>query len=118
MNKVLIYHNPRWGKSRESVKILESSRHEFDIVDYINTPPTPSELQSLAAKMGIRAKDFIRKNEAVFKELDLKPHMDNDEFLFATMSKNPKLIERPIVVNGEMAVLGRPPEKVEVLINS
>ena len=64
----------------------------------INAPPTPSELQSLAAKMGIRAKDFIRKNEAVFKELDLKLHMDNDEFLFQKMSENPKLIERPIVV--------------------
>ena len=98
------------------MKILESSRHEFDIVDYINTPPTPSELQTLATKMGIRAKDFIRKNEAVFKELDLKPHMDNDELLFQKMSENPKLIERPIVVKGNRAVLGRPPEKIKDII--
>ena len=116
MSKVLIYHNPRWGKSRESVKILESSGQEYDIVDYINTPPTPSELQALADKMGIRAKAFIHNKEAVFKELDLKPHIDNDELLFQEMSNNPKLIERPIVVKGEKAVLGRPPEKVKEIL--
>ena len=116
MSKVLIYHNPRWGKSRESVKILESSGQEYDIVDYIKTPPTPSELQALADKMCIRAKDFIRNKEAVFKELDLQPHIDNDELLFQEMSNNPKLIERPIVVKGERAVLGRPPEKVKEIL--
>ena len=118
MSKISIYHNPRWGKSRESVKILESSGQEFDIIDYINAPPTPSELQSLADKMGISAKDFIRKKEAVFKELDLKPYMDDDITLFKHMSNNPKLIERPIVVKGDKAVLGRPPEKVEEFLNS
>ena len=96
--------------------LLIRSVKDFDIVDYINVPPTPSELQSLAAKMGIRAKDFIHKNEAVFKELDLTPHMDNDEFLFQKMSENPKLIERPIVVKGDRAVLGRPPEKIKNII--
>ena len=118
MSKVLIYHNPRWGKSRESVKILESSGQDFNIIDYINAPPTPNELKTLADKMGIRAKDFIRSKEAVFKTLDLKLHMDNDELLFEKMSENPKLIERPIVVIGGRAVLGRPPEKVEDLLNS
>ncbi len=88
------------------MKILESSGQGFEIVDYINVPPTPAELKSLADKMGLRAKDFIRSKETVFKELDLKPHLENDELLFQHMSKNPKLIERPIVVRGEKAVLG------------
>ena len=118
MSKIIIYHNPRWGKSRESVKILENLGQEYEIIDYINTPPTPNELQSLADKMGIRAKDFIRSGESVFKELDLKLCLDNDGLLFQHMSENPKLIERPIVVKGEKAVLGRPPEKVRDFIIS
>ena len=118
MNKILIYHNPHWGKSRESVKILENSGQEFEIIDYIKSPPSPSELKSMAVKMGIRAKDFIRSKESVFKELDLKPHLDDEGLLFKHMSENPKLIERPIVVKGNTAVLGRPPELIEALINS
>ena len=112
MSKVLIYHNPRWGKSRESVKILDNSGQDYEVVDYIKTPPSAEELKSLAKKMGIAAKDFIRSNESIFTELDLKPYLDNDAILYKHMSENPKLIERPIVVKGEKAVTGRPPEKV------
>ena len=118
MSKVLIYHNPRWGKSRESVQILNDLNVEYEIVDYLNNPPSPDELQSLANKMGLKAREFIRVKEAVFKELDLQPHLDDDTFMFQKMSEYPKLIERPIVVKGERAVLGRPPEKVEDLLNS
>ena len=118
MSKVLIYHNPRWGKSRESVKILDNLDQPYEVVDYINTPPSPDELQSLAEKMGIRAKDFIRNKEAIFKELDLIMHLDDDHILFKYMSENPRLIERPIVVKGNRAVLGRPPEKINELLNS
>ena len=100
------------------MKILENSGQEFEIIDYINSPPDPVELQSLADKMGLRAKDFIRSRESVFKELDLKTHLDDDGLLFQHMSENPKLIERPIVVRGDKAVLGRPPEKVEELIRN
>ena len=118
LSKVIIYHNPRWGKSRESVKILDNSGQEYEIIDYINTPPSARELQSLAKKMGISAKDFIRSNESIFKDLGLKPFLDNDAILYKHMSENPKLIERPIVVKGERAVLGRPPEKVRDLLIS
>ena len=117
MNKILIYHNPRWGKSRESVKILEKSGLEYKTIDYINSPPSQSELQSLADKMGIRAKDFIRSRESEYKEFNLKTQLDDDNKLFKYMSENPKLIERPIIVKGDRAVLGRPPEKVEEFIN-
>ena len=118
MSKVLIYHNPRWGKSRESVQILNDLAVEYEIIDYLNNPPTVDELQSLAIKMGLKAREFIRVKEAVFKELDLQPHLDDDTFMFQKMSEYPKLIERPIVVKGERAVLGRPPEKIEDLLNS
>ena len=94
------------------MKILDNSGQEYEIVDYINTPPSEEELKSLAKKMGISAKDFIRRNESLFTELDLKPYLDNDAILYKCMSENPKLIERPIVVKGEKAVLGRPSEKV------
>ena len=117
MSKISIYHNPRWGKSRESVKILDNSGKDYEIIDYMNAPPSPDELKILAYKMGIRAKDFISSRESIFKELNLKPYLDDDAVLFQFMSENPKLIERPIVVRGDKAVLGRPPEKVEEFIN-
>ena len=118
MSKVLIYHNPRWGKSRESVKILNNLGQEYEVIDYINTPPSPQQLKSLGKKMGISAKEFIRSNEVIFKELNLKSYLDNDAILFKHMSEYPRLIERPIVVKGNKAILGRPPEKVHDLLNA
>ncbi len=118
MSKVLIYHNPRWGKSRESVQILNDLNVEYEIVDYLNNPPSVDELQSLGKKMGIKARDFTRTKETAFKELNLQPRLDDENFMFQKMHENPKLIERPIVVKGERAVLGRPPEKVADLLNA
>ena len=117
MSKVLIYHNPRWGKSRESVQILNELGVDYEIVEYLNNPPSAYELQSHAIKMGVKARDFIRTKEAVFKELNLQLHLDDEHFIFQKMSENPKLIERPIIVKGERAVLGRPPNKVKKLLN-
>ena len=87
-------------------------------MDYLKNPPSPIELELLAKKMGIKAKEFIRIKETIFTELDLKPHLDNDTILYKHMSENPKLIERPILVKGDKAVLGRPAEKVHELLNS
>ena len=100
------------------MQILNDSNVEYEIVDYLNNPPSADELESLAIKMGVKARDFIRTKETVFKELNLQPHLDDEHFMFQKMSENPKLIERPIVIKGERAVLGRPPEKVEDLLNS
>ena len=100
------------------MQILNDLNVEYEIVDYLNNPPSADELESLAIKMGVKARDFIRTREEVFKELNLQPHLDDEPFMFQKMSENPKLIERPIVVKGERAVLGRPPEKVEDLLNS
>ena len=100
------------------MKILESSGQDFEIIDYLSSPPSPDKLQSLADKMGVRAREFIRSRESIFKELDLQPHLDDDDMLFKNMSKHPRLIERPIVVKGSSAVLGRPPEKIEKFIST
>ena len=99
------------------MQILNDLAVDYEIIDYLNMPPSADELQSLANKMGVKARDCIRTKEAVFRELDLKPHLDDDTFMFQKMSENPKLIERPIIVKGERAVLGRPPNKVEKLLN-
>ena len=100
------------------MKILKNSEQDFGIIDYSTSPPSTGELQSLADEIGIRAKDFIRNKQSVFKELDLKQHIDDDKLLFWHMSEKPNLIERPIVVKGAWAVLGCPSEKIEDLINS
>ena len=99
------------------MQILNDLNVEYEIVDYLNNPPSADELQSLAIKMGVKARDFIRTKEAVFKELNLQSHLDDEHFMFQKMSEYPKLIERPIVVKGERAVLGRPPNNVEKLLN-
>ena len=98
------------------MQILNDLNVEYEIVDYLNNPPTADELQSLADKMGMNARDFIRTKEAVFKELNLQPRLDDDRVMFQKMSENPKLIERPIVVKGDKAVLGRPPEKIRAFL--
>jgi len=99
------------------VQILNDLNVEYEIVDYLNNPPSADELELLAIKMGVKARDFIRTKEAVFKELNLQLHLDDEHFIFQKMSENPKLIERPIVVKGDKAVLGRPPNKVEDFLN-
>ena len=100
------------------MQILNDLGVDYEIIDYLNNPPTVDELQSLAIKMGLKAREFIRVKEAVFKELDLQPHLDDDTFMFQKMSENPKLIERPIAVKGDRAVLGRPPERIREFLKS
>ncbi len=100
------------------MQILNDLNVEYEIVDYLNNPPSADELESLAIKMGVKARDFIRTKEAVFKELNLQPHLDDDTFMFQKMSEYPKLIERPIVVKGDRAVLGRPPERIREFLKS
>ena len=99
------------------MKILDNSGQDYEIIDYMNAPPSPDELKILADKMGIRAREFVRSRESIFKELNLNTHLENDDELFKNMSQNPRLIERPIVVKGARAVLGRPPEKIKKLIS-
>ncbi len=106
-----IYHNPRCGKSRDTLNILLDKGIEVEVVEYLKDVPTKAELQSLINKLGISAEDLVRKNEAIYKELYKGKSMSESEWIDAMIAE-PKLIERPIVVKDDQAVIGRPPEKV------
>ena len=114
--KITIYHNPRWGKSRNSVGILNKKGLSYNTIKYIDAPLSVLELKELGQRLDLKPKDFIRKGEQEFKDLNLSQKLDNDETLFEAMSKFPKLMERPIVVNGDKARIGRPPEKILEII--
>lgn len=111
-----IYHNPRCSKSRQTLQLLQDNQVEPEVVLYLETPPDKSTLKNLLQKLGISARDLLRKGEDDYKALNLKdPALSNDQLIEAMIS-HPKLIERPIVVKGDNAVLGRPPENVLELL--
>jgi arsenate reductase len=110
-----IYHNPRCRKSRETLALIEESGIEPEVIRYLDTPPSVEELAELVQLLGISPKDLIRKGEAIYKEQFKGKELSDREWLEA-MVKHPKLIERPIVVEGGKAVLGRPPENVKELL--
>ncbi|MEL7291982.1 MAG: arsenate reductase (glutaredoxin) [Pseudomonadota bacterium] len=108
---VVIYHNPRCSKSRETLGLLEERNIQPQIVKYLETPPTVDQLKALMAQLELtQVRDMMRTKEALYKELEL--HSADDETLFKAMAENPKLIERPIVVANGKARHGRPPEQV------
>jgi len=109
-----IYHNPRCRKSRETLKILEENSSDIEIVEYLKTPPSYAELKDVLMKLNMSASELIRKSEAIFKEKFKGKDFSEEEWI-QVMIENPKLIERPIVVRNNKAVLGRPPENVEQL---
>ncbi|HEX5421233.1 MAG TPA: arsenate reductase (glutaredoxin) [Gammaproteobacteria bacterium] len=106
-----IYHNPRCSKSRAALALLEERGVEADVVEYLETPPKADELRGLLAKLGLAARDLIRKGEAEFKDSGMSLDAPEEE-LIELMAAHPILIERPIVVMGGRARLGRPPERV------
>jgi arsenate reductase len=112
MSSVSIYHNPRCSKSRETLALLNDKGIKPEIIEYLKTPPSISELTHILSQLAITPRQLLRKNESIYKELNLKNTELTDEFLIHTMCENPKLIERPIVINNNSARLGRPPESV------
>lgn len=110
-----IYHNPRCRKSREGLAILQEAHLEPEIIDYLKNPISFDELTDILRKLDIPAIDLVRKNEAVWKEKFKNKELSEKEIIEAMVSY-PKLIERPIVVHQDTAVIGRPPEKIKELI--
>ncbi len=110
-----IYHNPRCSKSRAGLNLIREAGREVEVIDYLKTPPTEKELKKILKMLGMKPLELIRKNEAVFKEQFKGKTFTEDEWI-KIMVKNPKLIERPIVVEGNKAVLGRPTEKIKELL--
>ncbi|WP_114786813.1 arsenate reductase (glutaredoxin) [Vibrio tetraodonis] len=108
---VVIYHNPRCSKSRQTLALLEEKNIQPEIIKYLETPPTVAELKTLYSQLCLKeVRDMMRTKEDIYKELSLASA--SDQKLFEAMSNNPKLIERPIVVKGGRAKHGRPPEQV------
>jgi arsenate reductase len=113
--KAKIYHNPRCSKSRASLSLLEAHGLDIDIVEYLATPPTADEIRDLLARLGLEAADVVRTGESAFRESGLTLESSPDQ-LIALMAREPIVLERPIVVVGDSARIGRPPESVLELL--
>ncbi|WBG66090.1 arsenate reductase (glutaredoxin) [Pseudomonas citronellolis] len=112
MSQLTLFHNPRCSKSRGALELLEARGLAPTIVRYLETPPSAAELQALLGKLGIGARQLLRTGEEEYKALGLDDPQLSDAQLIEAMAAHPKLIERPILVAGDKAVIGRPPEKV------
>lgn len=111
-----IYHNNRCSKSRKALALIEAGGVTPTIVNYLETPPDKATLKSLIGKAGISVRDLIRSGEDAFRKLNLKNPELSDEQLLDAIVANPKLLQRPIVVKGNRAIIGRPPENVLELL--
>lgn len=109
---VTIYHNPRCTKSRATLKLLEGRRLNPRVIEYLETPPSESELRKLIDMLGMAPRALLRTKEAEYKQLKLDNPALSDAQILRAMATHPKLIERPIVVHNNKAALGRPPEQV------
>jgi len=109
-----VYHNPRCSKSRCAIAYLEEQNETFEIVEYLKEPLTKKEIEAIIAKLGMKAEDLIRKGEPAFKETLKGRQLAECEWVDA-MVEYPKLIERPIIVKGEKAVIARPIENIDLL---
>lgn len=112
MTELTLYHNPRCSKSRGALELLEARGLAPEVVRYLETPPDAATLKALLGKLGIGARQLLRTGEDEYKSLELANPALSDEQLIAAMVEHPKLIERPILVAGDKAIIGRPPEKV------
>jgi arsenate reductase (glutaredoxin) len=112
---IKIYHNPRCSKSRETLVLLKEGKEKLEIVEYLKTPPTESELKKIISKLDISAEDLVRKGDELYKQKYKDKKISNDQWI-KILSENPSLIERPIVVKGDQAVIGRPPSNIAKLL--
>ena len=113
---IRIYHNSRCSKSRSALALLEQHGKPFEVIHYLETPPSAAELKTLLAQLGIPARQLLRSSEDIYKELRLDDASLNDEALIDAMTKHPRLIGRPIVIADGKAVIGRPPEAVLTIL--
>lgn len=113
---ITIYHNPRCSKSRQTLQLIEESGQSPKVVEYLKTPPTAEELKKIIQLLGISPRALLRTKEAEYMAHGLDNMALDDDAIIEIMVNYPKLIERPIVINGQQAVIGRPPETVLELI--
>lgn len=112
---IRIYHNNRCSKSRCALTVLEDSGKEFEVINYLESVPTADELSAIIAKLGISPYELVRKSEAIYKEKYKGRELSDEEWIVA-MIENPILIERPILISDDLAVIARPTEKIYDLL--
>jgi arsenate reductase len=112
---MIIWHNPKCSKSREALKLLEDKGGDYQVFKYLDTPPSRQEIVVLLEKLGLTARELMRTKEDLYKELGVAQIAD-EEKLIDLLAAHPKLIERPILIDGNRALIGRPVEKVIALL--
>jgi arsenate reductase len=112
MTELTLYHNPRCSKSRGALELLEQRGLNPTVIRYLETPPSATELKQILTRLGISPRQLLRSGEEEYKTLNLTDPSLTDAEIIEAMVNHPKLIERPILVAGDVAVVGRPPEKV------
>ena len=115
-DKIVIYHNPACSKSRETLQLLESHHCAPEIIDYLEDPPSPAELKRIVGLLGVSARDLMRTTEAVYRDAELDDDSLSDDEIIEAICEYPALLQRPIVIAGDRAVIGRPPTRVLDLI--
>ena len=113
---VTIFHNPRCSKSRQTLSLIQEKNIDINIIEYLKTPPDISQLRQILKQLGYEPRQLMRKSEQIYKDLDLGNENKTAEDLIIAMTQHPILIERPIVLSGEKAVIGRPPESVLTIL--
>lgn len=113
---ITLYHNPRCSKSRAALELLQARGAAPTVVPYLETPPDAATLRRLLRQLGLSARDLLRRGEEEYRRLGLDDPSLDEEALIAAMVAHPRLIERPIAVAGDRAVIGRPPERVLELL--
>jgi len=114
---ITVYHNPRWGKSRGVVALLDEKKVKYRKIEYLKTGFTKEVVLALSKKLNKKPIDFVRKNDVDFKNNVQSMAADSDQVIIKLIIKYPKIIERPIVVKGDMAIIGRPVDNVLKLLN-
>ena len=117
MNTIKVWHNPRCGKSREAIKIMEELGVSGEVVKYLETTPDVNEIKNTLKMLGISARELMRTKEDIYKELNLKEVTD-EEKLIEAMAQNPKLIERPVLFKDGKAIIGRPSSVIADFLNA
>jgi len=117
MQEITIWHNPRCSKSREALNILEENNCKSEVVKYLDTKPDVQEIKKVLKMLGLNARELMRTKEAIYKELKLKDETD-EEKLIEAMAEHQKLIERPIIIKGNKATIGRPSSAIVEFLNA
>jgi len=112
MSEIQIYHNPRCSKSRQTLALLQEQGIEPTVIEYLKNIPTAADIKEVLNKLDMSARELLRTKEDAYKEHNLADQSVSDDDIIAAMIASPKLIERPIVINGDKARIGRPPEQV------